>query len=168
MERASFPGEESRQESKMGAGRESMPESRQGTRRESRQESGQGSSRAPRPRPGPDLRLFEDWMDTTKWILDRTARFPKRLRSSLSTRVESLAIGILEDVTTAAYRGRKKRLLQRADERLSRLRVLLRLGHEHQILSHGQYEEAAVRLDSAGRMLGAWLRRQGEVEGKGQ
>ena len=116
------------------------------------------------PRPGPDLRLFEAWMDTTRWILERTARFPKHLRGSLSPRLESLAIGILEDVTAAAYRGRKRKVLERADGRLARLRVLVRLGHELKILSHGQYEEAAVRLDGAGRMLGAWLRRQGIVE----
>ncbi|MDY0001255.1 MAG: four helix bundle protein [Polyangia bacterium] len=119
--------------------------------------------------PGPDLRLFEDWMDTTKWLLERTARFPKRLRASLTERVESLAIGILEDVTRAAYqgRGRKARTLEQADDRLSRLRVLIRLGHELEVLSHGQYEEAAVRLDGAGRMLGAWLRGQVEVPGSG-
>jgi len=54
------------------------------------------------PRPGPDLRLFEEWMGTTKWLLERTARFPKRVRSSISNRLENLALGILEDVTTAA------------------------------------------------------------------
>jgi len=118
----------------------------------------------PSPRPGPDLRLFEEWMESTKWLMERTARFPKRLRSSLSVRVENLALGILEDVTTAALRRRKLTTLKRTDERLARLRVLLRLCHELRLLSHDQYEEGAVRLMGAGKMLGAWIQRQHNVE----
>lgn len=123
-----------------------------------------GPSPGPSLSPGPDLRLFEEWMETTKWLLERTARFPKRLRSSLSSRIENLALGVLEDVTTAAHRKRKLATLKRADERLARLQVILRLCHELKLLSHNQYEEAAVRLADAGRMLGAWMKRQRVVE----
>ena len=42
-------------------------------------------------------------METTKWLLLRTQRWPKTLRASLTQRIENLAIAILEDVTTAAY-----------------------------------------------------------------
>jgi hypothetical protein len=110
------------------------------------------------PRPGPDLVLFEQWMETTKWLLDRTERFPKRLRHSLSTRTENLALGILEDVTTAAYRKNRKGLLSRTDEKMGRLKVLMRLAHELRLLSHNQYEEIATRLSEAGRMLGGWIK----------
>jgi hypothetical protein len=103
-------------------------------------------------------------MEATKWLMGLTARFPKHLRSSLSVRVENLALGILEDVTTAAHRKRKLTTLSRADERLARLRVLLRLCHELRLLSHDQYEDAAVRLAGAGRMLGAWIKRQRPAE----
>ena len=113
------------------------------------------------PQPGPELRLFEQWMDTTKWLMARTQRFPKRLRNSLSTRIENLALGILEEVTTAAYRRNKKSLLMRTDEKLGKLKVLMRLSHELQLLSHGQYEEIALRLSESGRMLGGWLRTEG-------
>ena len=113
--------------------------------------------------PGPsELRLFEEWMETTKWLMARTERFPKRLRHSLSTRIENLALGILEEVTSAAYQKSKLTKLRRADDRLSRLRVIMRLAHELKILSHAQYEEAARRFDDAGRMLGAWITQQQE------
>lgn len=118
--------------------------------------------------PG-DLRLFEEWMETTRWLLERTARFPKRLRHSLTDRIENLALGILEDVTSAAYRSSKMEKLKSADDRLNRLRVMVRLGHELRLLSHGQYEEAAKRLDTAGRLLGAWIRQQsGSPAGRGR
>ena len=111
----------------------------------------------PRP-PGPDLRLFEEWIETTKWIMARTERFPKRLRHSVSTRIENLSLGILEGITTAAYRKNKQSQLNRVDERLSLLKVMMRLSHEMKLLSHGQYEEAAKRLTDAGNMLGAWIK----------
>ncbi len=118
--------------------------------------------------PG-DLRLFEEWMETTRWLMERTARFPKRLRHSLTERIENLALGILEDVTSAAYCSSKMGKLRSADDRLNRLRVMVRLGHEMKLLSHRQYEEAAERLDNAGRLLGAWIRQQsGSPAGRGR
>jgi len=115
---------------------------------------------APSRPAGPnDLLLFERWMDATKWLLERTERFPKRLRHSLTDRIDLLAVGILEDVTSAAYRKDPRPDLDRANDGLNRLRVLLRLAHEMKLLSHDQYREAAERLAEAGRLLGGWLRK---------
>lgn len=107
-----------------------------------------------------DFILFERWMDLTRWLFERTQRFPKTLRWTLTQRLESLALEILEDITTAGYQSNKTRALRSADERLNRLRVLLRLTHELGHLSHGHYEEAACRLAEAGRILGGLLRAQ--------
>ena len=108
--------------------------------------------------PTPDLLLLERWMDTTKWLLDRTQRFPKRLRRTLTERVELLALQILEDLTAARYQRRKLKRLRTVDERLSRLRILIRLAHELHVLSGAQYGDAATRMDDAGRLLGGWIR----------
>lgn len=104
------------------------------------------------------LVLFERWMDTTRWLMERTSRFPRPVRHSLTNRIENSALAILEDLTTAAYRKHPERILRSADERLNRLRVLLRLAHELGHLAPGHYEEAAQRLAEAGRMLGGWRR----------
>ena len=118
---------------------------------------------APSRPAGPShLVVFERWMETTTWLFERTARFPKRLRHSLTQRIEQTAVLLLEDLTTAAYRSEKARILQRADERLGKLRVLARLAHELGVLSHGHYEEAARRLSETGRMVGGWRRAAGE------
>jgi hypothetical protein len=109
-----------------------------------------------------NLILFERWMDTTKWMLERTARFPKRVRQSLTNRVENTTLEILEGVTTAAYRKDRKETLAGINEGLNRLRVLVRLSHELRLLSDGQYEEAARRIDEAGRILGGWMKSNAE------
>ena len=118
-----------------------------------------GESRASMP---DSLLLFERWLDTTKWLLERTARFPKRLRHSLTDRLENTALEILEGVTTAAYTKDRAGILVEANEALNRLRVLVRLSQELRALSEGQYEEAARRIDEAGRMLGGWMKSSAE------
>lgn len=120
---------------------------------------------APSRPAGPnDLLLFERWMDATKWLLGLTQRFPKHMRHGLTDRIELLAVGILEDVTSAAYRKDPRPDLGNANDKLNRLRVLLRLAHEMKVLSHDQYREAAERLAEAGRLLGGWLRKGGRRE----
>jgi hypothetical protein len=109
-----------------------------------------------------NLILFERWMETTKWILERTARFPKRLRQSLTNRVENTALEILERVTTAAYVKKRTKILLGINDSLNRLRVLVRLSHELRLLSDGEYEQAARRLDEAGRVLGGWMKSNSE------
>lgn len=116
---------------------------------------------------GPErLVLFERWMDTTQWLMQRTHRFPRPIRHSLTDRIENAALAILEDLTTAAYRKQPERTLRSADERLSRLRVLLRLAHALGHLSGAHYEEAARRMAEAGRMVGGWRKQAaGGVDG---
>ena len=100
-------------------------------------------------------------METSKWLMQRTHRWPRPLRHTLTDRVENLTLGILEDITTAAYHQDRDAALMAANDRLNRLRVLLRLAHELEALSHGHYEEASRRLSESGRLLGAWMQRRG-------
>ena len=116
-----------------------------------------------RSRVPDSLILFERWMDATKWLLERTARFPKRLRHSLTDRMENTALELLEAVTTAAYTKDRTTILAKANDALNRMRVLVRLSHELRLLSDGQYEEGARRVDEAGRILGGWMK--GETGG---
>lgn len=115
-----------------------------------------------RSRVPDNLILFERWMEMTKWMLNVTARFPKRVRQSLTSRVENTTLEILEGVTTAAYRKDRTEMLKTINDGLNRLRVLVRLSHELRLLSDGQYEEAARRMDEAGRILGGWMKTNAE------
>ena len=114
-----------------------------------------------RRKAGPSgVALFESWMDLTKWLLERTARFPKRLRHSLTVRVETVTLAVLEDITTASWSMDARPALRSASDGLNRLQVLIRLCHELQLLSHGQYEHASLAIGEAGRQVGGWLRQQ--------
>jgi hypothetical protein len=98
-------------------------------------------------------------MDTTRWLLQKTHRWPRHLRQTLTQRVEAICLEALELITAAAYTRQRRALLADLDDRLNRLRVLLRLAHELAVLPHGHYLDAIARLAEAGRMLGAWRKR---------
>ena len=109
--------------------------------------------------PGPEqLPLFSIWMETTKWLLQTTEKFPKHRRFSLTNRMDNLALDILEGITEASYRKDRLALLQGCNLKLTRLRILIRLSHELGHLPHAAYERAAVELNEAGRMIGGWIK----------
>lgn len=93
-------------------------------------------------------------------MLERTARFPRHLRLTLSQRIENLTLQILEDLTSASWRRDKDKALRSASDALNRLRILLRLSHAMHLLSDAQFAHAAEEIAVAGRMLGGWLRQR--------
>ena len=116
-----------------------------------------------RSRVPDNLILFERWMEMSKWMLSLTARFPRRVRQSLTDRLENTTLEILEGVTSAAYRKDRTPTLLAINDGLNRLRVLVRLSHELRLFSDGQYEEAARRMEEAGRILGGWMKTNAEL-----
>ena len=104
------------------------------------------------------LILYEKWMDATKWLMEKTARFPKRLRYSLTMRVEDATLEILESINRAAYTRDRSEALRSVNEGLNRLRVLIRLCNELHVFSDAEYGEAAGKVDEAGRILGGWMK----------
>ena len=105
-----------------------------------------------------ELPLFVLWEKTLGDLLDRTMKFPKSVRFTFSSRIDNLALDILEQVVEARYatESRKRDLLRAMDGELARLRVLLRLCHERRYLDHRGFEHVARNLDEVGRMVGGW------------
>ena len=105
-----------------------------------------------------ELSLFVLWERAVGEVLDHTARFPKAVRFTFASRIDSAALDILEQLVEARYAAasRKQGLVQQVDGALARLRVLLRLSHTRGYLSHGGYEQLARTLDEVGRMVGGW------------
>jgi hypothetical protein len=107
---------------------------------------------------GHELPIFVLWERLTLELLERTTRFPKAVRLSLTTRIESAALDVLEGLATVRFdTGPTKAVrLVELDRHLTRLRVLLRLAHARRYLDTGGYEHVSRQLDEAGRMLGGW------------
>jgi len=107
-----------------------------------------------------DLPIFVHWVDFLDWLLAKTGGFPKSARFTFANRIDNLALDVLEDIIEARYTREKVAILQRANLRLEKIRVLIRLCHRRRYLAHAGYEHAARQIDEAGRMLGGWIKQQ--------
>lgn len=107
-----------------------------------------------------DLPVFVRWVEFLKWLLPTTEKFPQKARFTFSNRVDNLALDVVEDLVEARYSRRKVEHLKAINLKLERLRVLLRLCHELEYLSHRSYEFAMRALDEVGRMVGGWIKEQ--------
>lgn len=104
--------------------------------------------------------LFGQWERFTAWLFGKTAGFPSRLRHSLTARIEARALDVHEALVGARFNVNRTAALQQINLDLDRLRLLLRLAHDLQALDHRAFQYACAELDSAGRMVGGWLRHE--------
>lgn len=108
-----------------------------------------------------DLPVFVLWMSFLEWLLQTTSKFPKSVRFTFASRIDNLALDVVEDLVEARYTKKKITILKQADLKLEKLRVLLRLSYQQKFLSLKGYEHASRQLAEAGRMLGGWIKQQG-------
>ncbi len=115
------------------------------------------ASRPPAREAPPELLVLARFEEFTAWLLERTARWPKSARFTLTQRIENLALDVVEDLVVARYQraGRKARL-DTANLRLERMRHLLRLAKGARICPARTFESAMRGLDETGRMLHGW------------
>ena len=107
-----------------------------------------------------DLPVFAKWYAFLQWLLPTTEKFPKRVRFTLTDRIDNLALDVAEALVEARYSRSKRAQLEAINRKLERLRILLRLTHDLAVLPHRQYEFAARSMDEVGRMIGGWIKQQ--------
>ena len=104
------------------------------------------------------LQVFVKWVEFLQWLLNTTEKFPKKVRFTFTTRIDNLALDILEDIIECRYhRVAREEGFKRINIRLEKLRVLLRICHEERYLSNKQYKYSAVHINEVGKMIGGWL-----------
>ena len=108
----------------------------------------------------PDPPLFVLWYDLSKWLIQKTEKFPRKIRFSFSNRIDNLALSIIESIIEARYSRRKKDVLRRIDLDMEKLLVLLRMCHDLKHLDHKGYEFASKKINEAGRMVGGWRKQE--------
>jgi hypothetical protein len=96
------------------------------------------------------------WEETLREVLARTAKFPKSIRFTLSSRIDGLALDIYEGLIEARYSREKAEHLRRANLNLEKMRLLLRLSCDMGHLDRRGFEFLIARLLKAGRMVGGW------------
>lgn len=107
-----------------------------------------------------DLPIFVAWLDFLEWLLPTTAKLPKHIRFTFVQRMDNLALDVVEDLVEARYLRNKRPVLARANLRLEKLRVLLRLCESLGYFPRARSEHAMRAVNEVGAMLGGWLRQQ--------
>ncbi len=59
----------------------------------------------------PDPPLFVLWYDFLNWLLQKTEKMPKNIRFTLTSRIDNLALDIIEGIIEARY-SRQKEILK--------------------------------------------------------
>ena len=112
-----------------------------------------------------ELQVFVKWVEFLKWLLNTTETFPKKIRFSITTRINNLALDILEIIIVCKYdRDARSRGLKKMNIGIETLRVLLRICHELKYLSHRQYQYAALHINESGKMIWGWLKEKNKNE----
>ncbi|MEW6202572.1 MAG: diversity-generating retroelement protein Avd [bacterium] len=96
--------------------------------------------------------------DVVKWIMERAAKFPKSRRYSLGARMEDIALDILMKLVEANYSRKKAELLQQTNHDIDKMRYLVRLSKDFNLLSIKQHEYISKELIELGRQVGGWSR----------
>jgi len=94
-------------------------------------------------------------------------KFPRSHRFVLARRVQDTALDFQEHLLEAGLSKESARTerLARADVALAKLRFYLRLCHEMQLLSLGQYEHVGRMVTEVGRLLGGWRKSDAATAG---
>ena len=98
--------------------------------------------------------------DLMKWLMERAAKYPKDKRYSIGKRIEDLSIDILLGLVEANYSARKKDILRRVNLDLEKMRYLVRLSRDFNLLSIKQHEYISKELTDLGRQVGGWEKHQ--------
>ncbi|MEZ5842769.1 MAG: diversity-generating retroelement protein Avd [Hyphomicrobiaceae bacterium] len=109
-------------------------------------------------RTGPALEAHQRFL---LWLVPAVERFPRRQKFLIGERMQATALDVLDALIEATYTRDRRGHLARANLGLEKLRVLLRLATELQLLDLRRYEHAARSLDEVGRLVGGWARASG-------
>lgn len=115
------------------------------------------TDRPPARQAGPELLVLARFEEFTGILLERTAKWPKSARFTLTQRLENHALDVLEELVLARYRptGRRARL-EGVNLTLERMRHLFRLALSARACPFTVFESSMRALDEVGRMLHGW------------
>ncbi len=107
-----------------------------------------------------DLIIYQKLYDTILYIFPILNRFPKNQRFVLAQQIQNALLSAAQLIVEANLRRNKNETLFQLDVKLCQARLLIRLAHDLNLLSHKQYGQMAERLSEVGRLLGGWCKQQ--------
>lgn len=107
--------------------------------------------------------IFVRWEQFARWLLSRTAKFPRGVAYTFRSRIDNLTLDVFEKLIEARYTRERTAMLKQVNLALEKLRLLLRLCNEQAVLDPKAFRFACGELLEVGRMVGGWMRSSAEL-----
>jgi len=107
--------------------------------------------------------IHTETLELIDWTLRRTADLPKSQRFTFGQRIDGLSLDAIELLTRARFSQASERgaYLDALNLKLELLRVLWRIVQKRGWISSRQLIHVIGRIDTIGKMAGAWRRKAG-------
>ncbi len=107
-----------------------------------------------------DIPIFKKLCDLYKVLHSLRSGIPRLDRYTIWQKIENLNLDILEEILKASQTPKPEKLaiLEAASQKVSFLKVLIRLAKEVKTITPAKYVDLQAETDSVGRMLGGWIR----------
>lgn len=104
---------------------------------------------------GPAL---EKWYQFVRWLLPAVEKLPRSHKFTLGERLVAGALNVLDGLIEATYSKNATPALLQVNLALEKLRFLLRLTADLQLMDLRKHEFAARAVDEVGRLVGGWIK----------
>lgn len=98
--------------------------------------------------------------DFLLYLNQQVSKFPKNQRYNLGERIESIALDVFEGIVDALYTKDKIQILKKTNLSLEKVRLLLRLSKDLELINLHRYEVMTKMLHEIGSELGGWIKQQ--------
>jgi len=109
------------------------------------------------------LQIYQKWEDMAGYAYVMLRHIPKSERFTLGSEIRSSIWRGLKLIIKANYVYNKRAPLQELDMELKTLLALIRVAYELRIIPTKKYEELSAKLIEIGKMLGGWIKSQGQA-----
>jgi hypothetical protein len=106
------------------------------------------------------LIIYQKLYDVILYAFPILNRMPKNQRFVLAQQIQNALLDAAKLITRANIERDKRKTLVELDIVLDQARLLIRVAHDLNLLSHRHYGQMAMRLDEIGRLLGGWRKQQ--------
>jgi len=113
-----------------------------------------------------ELPVFVKWMDFVSWLFPTMEKMPKKIRFTISQRIENYALDIVEDLIEARYSRNKREILLKVNLKIEKMRILFRICYERKFISSKTFKHFMFSIDTTGKMIGGWIKQQGKGNGR--
>ena len=106
------------------------------------------------------LIIYQKLYDVILYAIPILNRFPKSQRFVLAQQIQNVLLDAAKLIARANIERDKRAALVELDIVLDQARLLIRIAHDLNLLSHRHYGQMAMQLNEIGRLLGGWRKQQ--------